>query len=125
MRSACALREHRDSVYDVTWSADGATLASCGRAGAVVVWSPSGTVERIFDLSEPAVAVRMVEGDVIAATASGTIAAWSLATGTPRWRTEVGATEGLAAAPTGEPVVGGASGHVSVHDPSTGRRLRR
>lgn len=125
MRSARTLTAHADSVYDVTWSADGARLASCGRDGRVVVWSANGAVEHIHDVSEPVVAVRILEGDVVAATRSGTMAAWSLATGSRRWKTEVDATETLAAAPSGELVVGSASGYVTVHDSSTGRELQR
>jgi PQQ-like domain/WD domain, G-beta repeat len=125
MRSTRTLTLQGDSVYDVTWSADGARLASCGRDGRVVLWRRDGQVERVFEFARPAVAVRFCGGHVVAATSSGTIAAWSLASGDERWRTEVASAETLAEAPTGEIMVGGADGRVSVHDPLSGRVLRQ
>jgi CHAT domain-containing protein/WD40 repeat protein len=47
------LNGHRDSVYDVVWSADGKTLASAGRDCMLRVWDASGAQLNEFKFSQP------------------------------------------------------------------------
>jgi WD40 repeat protein len=116
--------------YHIAWSADGAFLAACGKAGSVAVWSENATSPRFLqghseDQSVLGLAWHPVRTTLATAGLDGTIRLWDLVTGESRVFRFDQRLSGVAWSPDGSRLaVTDVGGGIGVCDPEGGVLLK-